>query len=250
MSVCEWSPPRAVGILGGMGPAAGADFVRLFVQACDAYLRTHGHPVKDQAFPEHWLVQMPIPDRTHALRTDPQAADGPAPHMLQGVGRLAALGVRSVAVACNTAHVWHGQLQGLFPQVRILHIAQETATYLQTLGVQHAVVLATAGTYQTGLYAQALQARGITPLYPDAAGIERLMQGIYEGVKGGNLALATQCFGDVLQDMQQRHGQHPVIMGCTEIPLALPQAPAAHGAQLIDPAWILAQALARQAYEV
>ena len=250
MQVCDWSPPRAVGILGGMGPAAGADFVRLFVQACDTYLRTHGHPVKDQSFPEHWLVQMPIPDRTHALRHDPQAADGPAPHMLQGVGRLAALGVRSVAVACNTAHVWHSQLQALFPHVRILHIAQETAAHLQAQGVQKAVVLATAGTYQTGLYAQALQAHGIVPLYPEAPGIERLMQGIYDGVKSGDLALATQCFGEVLQDMQQRHGQHPVIMGCTEIPLALPQAPAAQGEQLVDPAWILAQALARQAYEV
>jgi aspartate racemase len=29
-------------------------------------------------------------------------------------------------------------------------------------------------------------------------------------------------------------------MGCTEIPLALPQAPQARGAELVDPAWILA----------
>ena len=60
---------RAVGILGGMGPAAGADFVRLFVQACTRHLQGQGLPVHDQAYPEHWLVQLPMPDRTQALRS-------------------------------------------------------------------------------------------------------------------------------------------------------------------------------------
>ena len=91
------SAPRAVGILGGMGPAAGADFVRLFVQACTAHLQQQGLPVHDQAYPEHWLVQLPMPDRSAALRADPQSPTGPAQHLLQGVGRMAALGVRSVA---------------------------------------------------------------------------------------------------------------------------------------------------------
>ena len=230
-------PSRAVGILGGMGPAAGADFVRLFVQACSCYLRSHGYVVQDQAFPEHWLVQMPIPDRTQALRTDPQAPTGPAPYMLQGIGRLAALGVCSVAVACNTAHVWHGQLQALFPRLRILHIAQETARALQRQGAERAIVLATEGTYRTGLYDAALQAHGVTPLVPDSAGVALLMQGIYEGVKGGDIAIAIRCFGHVLAQLQAEYGPDvPVIMGCTEIPLALPQAPQAQGMQLIDPA--------------
>lgn len=231
-----------------MGPAAGADFVRLFVQACSVYLREHGMEVKDQAFPEHWLVQMPIPDRTQALLTDPQGPTGPAPHMQQGLGRLAALGVRSVAVACNTAHVWHGQLQALFPQVTLLHIAQETARHLQAQGARQAIVLATAGTYQTGLYDTALRACGVQPLLPDAQGVALLMRGIYDGVKSGDMALAEHCFGAALEPLLARHGSLPVIMGCTEIPLALPQTPQAHQAPLIDPAWVLAQALAERAY--
>jgi hypothetical protein len=51
------------------------------------------------------------------------------------------------------------------------------------------------------------------------------MQGIYEGVKQGDMPLAVQCFGEALAPLLQRHGAVPVIMGCTEIPLALPQAP-------------------------
>lgn len=248
MRTGSWAAPHAVGILGGMGPAAGADFVRLFVQACSAHLRAHGQAVTDQAFPEHWLVQMPIPDRTQALLTDPQGPTGPAPHLQQGLGRLAALGVRSVAVACNTAHVWHGQLQALFPQVALLHIAQETARHLQAQGAQQAIVLATAGTYQTGLYDTALRACGVEPLVPDDAGVALLMQGIYSGVKSGDMALASHCFGAALAPLLDRFGPLPIVMGCTEIPLALPQAPQAKNAQLVDPAWVLAQALAACAY--
>ncbi|HWT21307.1 MAG TPA: aspartate racemase, partial [Variovorax sp.] len=51
---------NVVGILGGMGPAAGADFVRLFVQACAQQMRARGEPVRDQSFPEHWLAQVPV----------------------------------------------------------------------------------------------------------------------------------------------------------------------------------------------
>src|SRR6476469_6739758 len=52
---------RVVGILGGMGPAAGADFARLFVHACAEHMGKSGVVVSDQAFPEHWLAQVPVP---------------------------------------------------------------------------------------------------------------------------------------------------------------------------------------------
>ena len=92
-----------VGILGGMGPAAGADFVRLFVQACTERMVALGIPVLDQAYPEHWLAQVPVPDRTAALNDPREGAHQPLDSMLQATGRLAALGVRVVAIACNTA---------------------------------------------------------------------------------------------------------------------------------------------------
>ncbi|MCW0038156.1 aspartate/glutamate racemase family protein, partial [Acinetobacter baumannii] len=120
--------------------------------------------------------------------------------------------------------------------------------HLQAGGAQQAIVLATQGTYDSGLYDAALAECGITALQPDAQGRARLMQGIYDGVKQGDMDLAARCFGEVLAPLLQRHGDVPVILGCTEIPLALPQSPLARGAGLVDPAWILAQALASDAY--
>ena len=241
-------PPctHTVGILAGMGPAAGVDFARLFVAACEDWLRSHGHAVCDQAYPAHWMAQLPIPDRTRAL------ADGAAPQpleaMAQGLAQLAGLGARAVAMPCNTAHAWHAALQERVPQVELLHMPRETAAALRAQGQERVALLATEGSYRIGLYEQAFAAQGIACVLPDAKARQWLMQGIYDGVKAGDMALAHQRFVAVGQALRAQHGDIALAMACTEIPLALPQAPEAQGWTLIDPTAILARALARRAY--
>ena len=60
--------------------------------------------------------------------------------------------------------------------------------------------------------------------------------------------MARTCFSQVARAMRLRHGDVPLIMGCTEIPLALPGALEVEGLLLVDPAQELAHALARVAY--
>ena len=241
---------RTVGILGGMGPAAGADFARLFVTACAEHMRGRGIAVSDQAFPEHWLAQVPVPDRSSALGAPGFGAHQPLEPMLQAMGKLAALAATTIAVACNTAHAWHGELQQRFPQLEVLHVAREVAHTLAARGVLQVGLLATAGTYSAGLYDQAFTQAGVqchTPLVEER---ERLMYGIYSGVKVGNMALAHKAFAGVAEALAHRHGLHTLVLGCTEMPLALHSVPDMPHLSLIDPAELLAQALAERAYRV
>lgn len=239
---------RIVGILGGMGPAAGADFARLFVQACTDQMHAMHIPVSDQAFPEHWLAQAPVPDRTMALELPGPGGHQPLEPMLQAMGKLAALGAKTVAVACNTAHAWHGELQDRFPQLEVLHVAREVARTLAQQGITEIGLMATDGTYRSGLYEQALREQGLQCHIPNAPERERLMQGIYQGVKMGDLPLASACFESVTQALVRRHGIGTLVMGCTEIPLALKAVPGIAHLNLIDPALLLARALAQRAY--
>jgi aspartate racemase len=236
---------QPVGILGGMGPAAGAAFAERFVQACTDWLRRHGVAVNDQAFPEHWLVQASVPDRTAWLVREPDAPS-PLGAMQHALHRLASVGVKAAAVACNTAHAWHAELQALVPQVELLHVAQELAGALRARGITHVGLLATTGTHASGLYESALAAHGVRCAVPNVVERQRVMHGIYHGVKAGHLDEAGGHFADVAQAVVRRHGCQAVIMGCTEIPLALP--PAAVDVPLIDPAQVLAAALAARAY--
>ena len=239
-----------VGILGGMGPAAGADFARLFVAACADHMRGRGMAVTDQAFPEHWLAQVPVPDRTNALGAPGTGGHQPLEPMLQAVAKLAALGATTIAVACNTAHVWHAELQNRFPQLEVLHVAREVARTLAARGVREVGLLATTGTYASGLYDQAFAQHGLrcfVPLLPER---EQLMHGIFNGVKAGNMPLAHNAFAVVAEALAKRHGLQTLVLGCTEIPLALTSVPGMDGLDLIDPAQLLAQALAERAYRL
>lgn len=239
---------RTVGILGGMGPAAGADFARLFVQACAQQMHARQMEVSDQAFPEHWLAQVPVPDRTTALESPGAGGHQPLEPMLQAMGKLAALGAKVVAVACNTAHAWHGELQERFPQLEVLHVAREVAQTLARQGVREIGLMATDGTYRAGLYEKAMRNEGVTCHIPQAHEREQLMHGIYHGVKMGDMALASACFQSVATSFAKRHGLTTLIMGCTEIPLALKTVPEMEHIELVDPAMLLARALARRAY--
>ncbi|MEO7885223.1 MAG: amino acid racemase [Polaromonas sp.] len=242
------SRTHVVGILGGMGPAAGADFARLFVQACADHMRARGLPVSDQAFPEHWLAQVPVPDRSNALESPGPGGHQPLDPMLQAMGKLAALGATTVAVACNTAHAWHAALQERFPQLEVLHVAREVAQNLAGRGIREVGLLATEGTYRAGLYDQALRQAGVQCHIPSTEERERLMRGIYEGVKAGSMALARECFAGVADALARRHGLSVLVLGCTEIPLALSAVPGMEGLKLVDPAALLAQALAQRAF--
>lgn len=242
-------PPGMVGILGGMGPAAGADFVRLFVDACTELMQDAGLPVSDQAYPEHWLAQVPVPDRSAALRCT-ELPSRPLEAMKQVAARLGALGARTLAIACNTAHAWHGSLQECFPDLEVIHGVREVAAELARRDVTEVGLLATEGTYDSRLYQDALEAAGVRCHVPEAPERQRLMQGIYNGVKAGDLGFARYNFESVAQAVAQRHGCNTLVMGCTEIPLALDAGPGTLGLTLVDPAQLIARALALRAYRV
>ncbi len=171
--------------------------------------------------------------------------------MLQALGRLAALGSQAVAIACNTAHAWHARLQERFPQVELLHMAREVALHLaaqDAQGMGKVALMATEGTYRVRLYEQALAEAGLechVPLDDERRAITR---GIFDGVKAGNMPLAEQCFSQVALRLAERHGPVTIIMGCTEVPLGLQGSKAVAGLRLLDPAQVLADALARRAY--
>ncbi len=232
-----------------MGPAAGADFARLFVSACFDHMRTSGQVVSDQCFPEHWLAQVPIPDRSAALDCTGFGVQQPLEPMRQALGKLAALGAGTVAIACNTAHAWHGALQESFPQLELLHVAREVAADLVSHGVREVGLLASAGTYRTGLYDQAFHAAGMHCHVPLPHEQNILMNGIYRGVKAGDMVLAQTSFTQVAEALVRRHGLSTLVMGCTEIPLVLRRMPGLDAVSLVDPAVLLAKALARRAYQ-
>jgi len=210
-----------VGIIGGMGPFAGAHYVGLF--------------------------QLPVPDRTSALL----GAHGEYGQVLQALSGqmdgLRALGARVVAMSCNTAHAWHAELQGRHPDMTLLHIGDATADYLLGKGETEVGLLSTAGTVKSGIYAEALARVGIVCREPDGEELDLVMRGIYDGVKAGDNARGRACFRRALARMHRRTGVAGFLMACTEIPLALGAEDVPPDCRLYDPGRLSARELARRA---
>jgi aspartate racemase len=63
-----------------------------------------------------------------------------------------------------------------------------------------------------------------------------------------DIALASGCFEIVAADLVTQHALGTLVLACTEIPLALKTVPAHAHVSLLDPAEVLARALAERAY--
>lgn len=224
-----------VGILGGMGPEATADFYLKLVHATPAS--------RDQ---EHLRVLIwsdpTIPDRTEALLT--QGAD-PTPALIAGAKLLKSSGAEMLAVPCNTAHAFLAAVQSQV-DVPIIHMIEETAKYVRQLAppVQKVGLLSTTGTQKAGLYQSWLEANGVAVITPADDCQEDLVMGSIRAIKAGKSSseVRPQLTRAALGLIEA--GAQAIIGGCTEVPVGLSSADIP--VPFIDPAEILAAAVVRR----
>jgi aspartate racemase len=86
-------------------------------------------------------------------------------------------------------------------------------------------VLATSGTLASGVYREALESCGLLQVAPGPASQARVMSAIY-GVKGVKAGYTSgQCVDDIRAAVEElaTRGVKVMILGCTELPLLLPE---------------------------
>lgn len=237
----------AIGVLGGVGPYAGLDLMRKIFDRTEASCDQEHLPVIQFSLPGQ------IIDRTRFLLGETEENPGEA--IGEIMLRMAQAGATVIGVPCNTAHsprIMDGavaRLHAAAPQVRFVHMIaavmdfiRESLPQARTIGV-----LSTKGTYATGLYQDALTGAGFTPLFPDEEGRERVQQAISNpsyGIKARSNPVTPEARSALLAEAEAliANGAEAVILGCTEIPLALTEA-ALHGVPLLDATAVLARAL-------
>ena len=219
----EDAPParsrRVIGVMGGMGPAAANDFgkklIDLKTAACD---QDHARVLLDQA--------TDIPDRTSAILNHTQS---PVPAMEASLKRLDRGGADLVAITCNTAHHYFGDMQVAIDRfglkLELLHIVDATMAELerQAPGATRIGLLATSGTLDANIYQTraAQQGHDKTWLSPSPkTQTDHVMAGIYQGVKAGNMEYGREHLELAARELQDM-GAEAILLACTEIPLVL-----------------------------
>jgi aspartate racemase len=140
-----------IGILAGMGPYSTGPFLELVFRECEAqYGAKH-----DLDYPKILILSLPAPfypDR-------PLQHDEMERVLVGGVRDLARASCGFIAIACNTAHIYHPQLTRAV-EVPVLDMVELAASELA--GRHRSVALvASRATADAGIYQAALARRGI-----------------------------------------------------------------------------------------
>ena len=223
-----------VGVLGGMGPAATADFYTKLIRRTPAVGDQEHLPVVIWADPT-------VPDRVSSVRDRTDAA---YPALLYGAERLRDVGATLVAMPCNTAHFFLERLQrdsGL----PFVDMVGETVSAVAGRRLRECRVglLATLGTLDSGLYQARFADAGVEVMVPHPDMQQQVAEAIAMVKSGGTRsarALVESAVGH-LRDV----GADVVVLACTELPLALAGSDVDLGDTVLDPTDLLAAAVVR-----
>src|SRR5471030_179262 len=228
-----------------MGTAAGLAFAHRLVELNVAASRDSQHA-------GFILVSDPsIPSRVDAYL---DSSTSPAPAIASSLAKLSALGADFGVVICNTAHIYFDEIsrQATLPLINMIgNVAGHVARAAPGLPVG---LLATEATARSGLYVDHLAATSNTIVLPDQADQALVTAAIFDpefGIKATRNAPSARALAllrEVALRMRDQHGIGHVILGCTELSMAVTQT-SWDGIELIDPVTLLARAcLVRAGY--
>ncbi len=202
-------PSKTLGVLGGMGPAATADFLKVLAENAPAHT--------DQEHPRMIVYSNTItPDRTTFL-----LGKGPDPtnDIRDGLNTLIGWGADMLCATCNTAHYFIDiyRAEKELP-VKFVHIIEETIKRSKELSPEGAWLTATLGTMRTGLY-QKYAAKYDYQFRIPSEQDQIAIHDVTDMVKGGENIQAGEKFGDIVRHLWEIE-ELPVVGACTEIPIA------------------------------
>jgi aspartate racemase len=117
-------------------------------------------------------------------------------------------------------------------QPPLFHAVRLVRDHLLARGAPRTLLLGTRFTMEDGYYTDPLRAAGIEVVTPDEADRARIGAIQMDLAAGRTDAEFTHWFADLLA-LHAAHGCAAVVLGCTELPLAITTAPA--GMELVDP---------------
>lgn len=213
-----------VGILGGMGPAATLDLFKKIIEATPAR--------QDN---EHLNVQIdcnPVPG------VDRES-------LCQRALRLERFGVDLIAVPCNAAHVHYQAIQAAV-HIPVANMIREAVNAVSRLGAQvtKVGVLAWRGVLAFQLYQSELASAGFSAMVPHPQETQAVSNFITD-IKAGRITVSARQSVIEVGNALFHRGADAIILGCTDLPLAISQKD--FDRPIIDATQALAQAVVKRA---
>jgi aspartate racemase len=206
---------KKLGILGGMGPAASAEFVNRLITQTPASCDQEHIPFVLWSDPR-------VPDRSTSLRNGDNL---PLSWLLKGIQGLKNAGCNYIVIPCNTAHFWFDEMKRHASwNSKIIHIVDSVVDELRDVNVTNSTIgiIGTQATIELGLYQYRLNKLGWNCITPTKEEMDTLVQPAINLIKANNIEAAQPLIMTVVNRLINS-GANAVVLGCTELPLAVKQ---------------------------
>jgi aspartate racemase len=205
---------KTIGVLGGMGPEASSNLYSKIIK----YSQNKYGAVQDFDYPPIIIYSLPLFGFDETGIVDEKIVKK---QLIEGVKKLELAGCDIIIVACNTVHSYFQEMQSAV-EVPIFNIIEETKKRVLEFKYKKVGLFASESTNKLKLYQKRFADSNIVVISPNHDQQE-IMNRVIEHVMGGN-----QKTEDVisLKDIARNYleqGAEAIVMGCTEIPLAINQ---------------------------
>jgi len=230
---------KVIGILGGMGPEATVDLYNQIIKITPS--------TKDQDHIPTLIYSNPkIPDRTrNLLSANKDELEMIVQYLQSGARILENGGADLIVMPCNTAHKFSEDIQKAV-SIPFFDMIRETVAYIvdKNPDLRKVGLLATNGTIASRLYQDHCDKNTIETVVPGKdIQDDYVMQAIYNIKSGEHTGDAKTLLLKAVHFLEKR-GCKAIIMGCTEIPLALNDSYTT--GNLINPTKIIAEIAVRE----
>ncbi|MBM3642986.1 MAG: aspartate/glutamate racemase family protein [Alphaproteobacteria bacterium] len=228
--------PRAVGILGGMGPEATVEFMRRIVKAT---------PARGDADHIRMLVDSnpQVPSRIEHLIE--KRGQDPGPTLADMARRLEGDGARFLAIPCNTAHYYLDQVKRSVG-IPVLDMVDLTMRHLKDAGVASIGLLASPAVTATQLFDRRGAEHGVRVLHPVAEDRAAVLAAIRAVKASGPTPAELDAYRAVVRRLAAA-GAERLVIACTE--LSLVAVPDELTSRTLDSLDVLVEAVVRTATE-
>lgn len=201
---------KTVGIMGGFGPEATADFFAKLIAETPAQTdQDHLHILVDN--------NPGVPNRHLAIRGESPSV---GPDLALMAQRLETAGADFLVMVCNTAHTWTDEIRSSV-SIPFISFIEEVCDHVARSHEPCPVgIMAADGCLEAGLYQDALESRGFEPVCWSEDELQRFMTLVFR-IKSGERDAAMSAEMAALAETLARRGARLIISGCTEIPLVL-----------------------------
>ena len=204
---------KTIGLVGGTTPESTRVYYDLLIRGAR---KPGGDPLHN---PKIIIYSIDLAERVHIQRAGDR--DQVARYLADILERLRTAGAEIGAFTANTPHAYLEDVQATtsLPLVSIVTATREVAA---ERGLRRALLLGTRTTVEAAMYPRELAAAGIDVVLPDESEREFLDDIIYGDLAVGRISQAVRqrCL-DVCKQHIDEEGVDSVILGCTELPLAI-----------------------------